>query len=315
MEANTNKENMIHEILGHSKKITEALYRITELFPDKEPLKWTLRNESVQVFGLFASLDTAPNPKKIIYVEKISSKISRINHLLEIASLSSFTININFEILKREYEKISALLNDNKVSYFEADEIYTLEESFQKKLIGHNGQGEFREEENLNSNNSFKKTDKEKKEANKESDNNNSKLESFESNEIKENTGLDSVKNEEGEKERKNNEGDKINLNNLGQNDNGHYSDNGQDKTEKELKNGALSITERSKKILNIINGKENNEMGINEIFSHFKGISKKTIQRELGKLVREGCLEMEGVKRWRIYKITGEIKVFDKEI
>ncbi len=81
-------------------KLTEALYRVTELFPDKEPLKWQLRNNSVEILDFFISIEN----KEIFNPGNIFDLFRKINRLLELASSSNaFISNINFEILRREY--------------------------------------------------------------------------------------------------------------------------------------------------------------------------------------------------------------------
>jgi hypothetical protein len=85
-------------------KITEALYRVTDLLPDKEPLKWVLRNNAIEIFD---SLEA----EKL----DISSLISRICRFLELAfSSTAFVSTINFEILRREYLVLADLIEKKR---------------------------------------------------------------------------------------------------------------------------------------------------------------------------------------------------------
>lgn len=251
--AGVNKETGIKEILFHSKKITEALYRVTELFPNKEPLKWILRNESVKILELIVSLEISSPEKKILYFDKISGIINKIIHLLDIAALNSYIANINLGVIKREYEKIDNFILNNRSLYFEIPEISALKiDAFPANLIG---------QDNGQINNGA-----------------NSSMSVMSDIDIKqkENAGSEITYKINNGKE----------FNKTGENTN------------------RSEFSERAKKILSVINAKEARAMAINEVFKHFNNISKKTVQRELGKLVQNGFLKMEGEKRWRIYSI-----------
>ncbi len=81
-------------------KLTEALYRVTELFPDKEPLKWQLRNNAVEILDFLLSIEN----KEVFNTGNIFDLFRKMNYLLQLASSSSaFISNINFEVLRREY--------------------------------------------------------------------------------------------------------------------------------------------------------------------------------------------------------------------
>lgn len=277
MDGNVDKESLIKETVKHSKKITEAVYRITELFPEKEPLKWLLRNESVEIFKLFLGLNNARLDKRIKYFDRITGRINKIIGFLEIAASNSFVANINFGILKREYEKINSFIINNKIIYFPEPEIFELklEEALLPNFIGHNGQN-FKEEKSITI---------------KESD-----LFSFigASNDFSKEKNVIKNENNDIEIESERNENTAIhNLNTFPRADKKLHL------TKKET-----VFSSRENKILDIIKSKENRTIKINEVFSCFSGISKKTIQRDLSKLVKSGALKMGGVKRWRTYKL-----------
>lgn len=214
-----NNEILLKQIPKHCQKITEALYKVTDVFFDKEPLKWILRNEAVEILKVFVSTDTAPPQKRAVYFDEASEKINQITRLIEVASQNSYIVSANFNVIKTEYEKLNDFIK-NELVYFEISEISDLKATAENSnSIGHNGQL--------------------------------------------------------------------------------LIEHNGQESKEVSIKN----LTERASKILEIINSKTDKRIGVQEVFSRFKGISKKTIQRELQNLVREGHLKMEGEKRWRVYR------------
>lgn len=87
-------------------KITEALYRTTDLFSDTEPLKWSLRQTALDI------LNAAPQD-----LPKFESLVKSLFLKLELASSGTFISKMNFDVLKREYTKLLSDLVLYKESY------------------------------------------------------------------------------------------------------------------------------------------------------------------------------------------------------
>jgi len=87
-------------------KITEALYRTTELFSDAEPLKWSLRQTALEI------LNAAPQD-----LPKFEALIKNLFLKLELASSGTFISKMNFDVLKREYTKLLSDIVSYKESY------------------------------------------------------------------------------------------------------------------------------------------------------------------------------------------------------
>jgi len=95
-------------------KLTLALYRVTALFPKREPLKFLLRQKALKVFsslsiskgsaGLLSPEEKASILKKdIIYLDSIKS-------LFELAKSQDWIDSRNFSTLEREYGKLEQVL-------------------------------------------------------------------------------------------------------------------------------------------------------------------------------------------------------------
>jgi len=100
------KENLPAEefLCDRAQKITEALYRVTDLFSDKEPLKWQLRNSAIELFDFLMVAEE----KELIGAENIFYSTRKMNRLLQLAySSGAFVSSINFEVLRREYLSLS----------------------------------------------------------------------------------------------------------------------------------------------------------------------------------------------------------------
>lgn len=85
-------------------RINEALYRVTDLLPDQEPVKWMARKKAMEALTLFVedspALFLALRMKKR---EEFAATIYHLLDLLEFASHNTFISQINFDVLSREY--------------------------------------------------------------------------------------------------------------------------------------------------------------------------------------------------------------------
>ncbi|MDP3052019.1 MAG: hypothetical protein Q8N42_00765 [bacterium] len=130
------------------KKITEALYRVTELYSDKEPLKWQMRTTGLELFNFL----TSNEEKEIFDANKIFDLIRQLNRLLQLAySSSTFVSSINFEILRREYlslsDSIATQMEKRKQEFLSLENLLPISigqtaDSNGQQLLdnGHNGQ-------------------------------------------------------------------------------------------------------------------------------------------------------------------------------
>lgn len=85
-------------------RITEALYRVTDLMPDQEPLKWSLRRRAIVLINFFLGHGSDRVFKDSLQKrERAFSALSELLGMLDVASSNTFISRINFEVLSREY--------------------------------------------------------------------------------------------------------------------------------------------------------------------------------------------------------------------
>jgi len=94
------------------RRITEALYRVSELLPDAEPLRWSLRREALQLFEDFAVFAMSPKSTRHRAVKDAESRIGRVLALIELAAAGSYLSELNFAVLKREYEAFGRVIGE-----------------------------------------------------------------------------------------------------------------------------------------------------------------------------------------------------------
>ena len=104
----TDKDKIITDRV---KKLTEALYRVTDLYSEREPLKWTLREASLDIYNNLMSIMSDKNFRNFVDITKA---ISNIIHTLELASLGGFISDVNFGILRREYSNLKLMIDSQK---------------------------------------------------------------------------------------------------------------------------------------------------------------------------------------------------------
>jgi len=106
----------IKDIYGHImdrvQKLTSALYRVTDLLSDKEPLKWTLRDSAVGLHNALVSVKFIKDKNDAL--QESLDRAHQIIKSLELVSAGTCVSNLNFEILKREYLYIKNLLEGKK---------------------------------------------------------------------------------------------------------------------------------------------------------------------------------------------------------
>ena len=82
-------------------KLTAALYRVTDLLSDKEPLKWTLRDKALNLYDDLVSVKNVKDKDSLL--DNSLKNFAQIIKSLELVSAGVCVSNLNFEILKREY--------------------------------------------------------------------------------------------------------------------------------------------------------------------------------------------------------------------
>jgi hypothetical protein len=94
-------------------RITAAVYRVSDLLPDKEPLKWQIREKAVFILSNFISFKTQKDIQKIAYLEQTGVLIEELLVLLSLLFNNEgiySTTGVNFSVLAEEYRIIKKSL-------------------------------------------------------------------------------------------------------------------------------------------------------------------------------------------------------------
>src|SRR3989338_2359595 len=90
-----------------TERIVAALYVITGLFPDAEPLKWSIRECGTLFIKHTLSFKERATVHSKEFPSDTLSEMARLLSLLDLAHIADLLSPMNFSVVKRELETIS----------------------------------------------------------------------------------------------------------------------------------------------------------------------------------------------------------------
>jgi hypothetical protein len=90
-------------VFKKTEKLVSAVYIVTGLFSDNEPIKWSLRKRSSDLMSFIFSYKDSKDQNKNDFVFHSKTKILEIVSLMEICFNSGLISEMNFNILKQEF--------------------------------------------------------------------------------------------------------------------------------------------------------------------------------------------------------------------
>lgn len=118
-------------IFKKTEKITAALYLVSGLLKDDEPLKWELRDRGMDLLSSsFTASSSLPGDKNVVIQSLFTAALETIS-LLNVAKISNLISAMNHLILVREIDQVVTLMRDRLAQNAE-NAGYVLSESFFK---------------------------------------------------------------------------------------------------------------------------------------------------------------------------------------
>lgn len=260
-----NKDKKIFYLYQKVKKLSAALYLITSLFDEAEPLRIAIRSLSTELLSINAKLYSTPEFKRKEISEKLESVILEAISLLEVGALNGLVSNMNLDVLKREFHDLVVKYHDSNNDgemhsvalepFFLPDE--TVIQSDDKPL---------------------KKDDK------------------YLSENVPYNTSRKSTENIVFY-----NKPTEVKISQQNVVD----AEISEIKTEKLKDFGSVAVKKNRRQSLIIGLLKRKKEIMIKDVVGIITDCSEKTIQRELSLLVDSGLLKKEGERRWTRYSLA----------
>ncbi len=137
-------EDYLLYIFKKTEKITSAVYLVSGLLKDDEPLKWELRDKGMDLISSsFGAASSIPGDKNAVIQSLFTAALETLS-LLNVAKISNLISDMNHKLLVREIDQIVAMLRD-KLAQNAENAGYILSESFFKTpdlyTTGFRGQG------------------------------------------------------------------------------------------------------------------------------------------------------------------------------
>ncbi len=133
-----------------TEKIVSAIYLVTSLIKDSEPLKWELRELSTSLMSLITTLNSSePVDKNVVFQNYFSTTI-QIIEFLRIANKSRYISDMNYSILSKEIEFLLDFLKEQSKAashtagyilsdtFFETEHISNIQKVISKNITNIN---------------------------------------------------------------------------------------------------------------------------------------------------------------------------------
>lgn len=100
-------------VLAYKKteKLASAVYMVTGLFSENEPVKWTLRKKVGELLSFILTYKDTPEAGRADFLYTTKTKALELVSLLEISLRGGLMSQMNFSILKQEFLNLVSILN------------------------------------------------------------------------------------------------------------------------------------------------------------------------------------------------------------
>ncbi len=270
-----------------TERIVVALYVVTGLFSDSEPLRWSIRESCTEVLRYTLSFREGQGGGS---KERLSDALVAMAHLMslvDIAYVSDLLSPMNFSMIKKELDALHSIIDGKG----RGGNAFSYHSFFDEHFFGIPKE-------------LFSEVQKEKSagvpisELVRSSDSEHKRIDTL--------SAFEKFKHEQKDTHK----GHLSAHRGVLYERNGSHARQGQgdgivsDRPDSQVSSGQVK-DERTKQILSIL--KTKNVAMIKDFSSVINGCSEKTIQRLLIELVQNGVLKREGDRRWSRYSISGK--------
>ena len=94
-----------------TEKLASAVYMVTNLFSENEPIKWMLRKKSGELMSFILNYKDVSESNYADFVNSVKTRVLDLVSLLEISLKGGLISTMNFSILNREFLNLVETLN------------------------------------------------------------------------------------------------------------------------------------------------------------------------------------------------------------
>jgi hypothetical protein len=102
-------------IFKKTEKLASAVYMVTNLFSDNEPMKWSLRKKVSELLSYIITYKDIRQSDTPNFNNNTKTRVSEVVSFLEVAMLSGLVSQMNFSILKQEFYNLIEQFNNNNL--------------------------------------------------------------------------------------------------------------------------------------------------------------------------------------------------------
>ncbi len=107
-------------IYKKSERLCAAIYLISDILNDEEPLKWELRKEALTVIQIIALMMSGiSHVERMSHIKGVSMSLMKVLSLIQVAHIASMLSEMNYDVLRKELEemlkKLSQLSESSQV--------------------------------------------------------------------------------------------------------------------------------------------------------------------------------------------------------
>jgi DNA-binding HxlR family transcriptional regulator len=90
-------------IVRKAEKLTTALYMVSDIVADREPIKWKMRETSVELLSDITLSGTSSSSERLSYLRGVVKKIEKMVSFLDIAMITRMVSSMNANLIRKEY--------------------------------------------------------------------------------------------------------------------------------------------------------------------------------------------------------------------
>ena len=124
------KDEVFVFVYKKTEKLATALYVVTNLFGESEPMKWALRKKVGELLSFMLGYKDTSSAEYDTFINSIQTRVLEIVSLLEISSRSGLVSPMNFSILKNEFSTLLSHLNNSSKTQTTESTYTTLSKTF-----------------------------------------------------------------------------------------------------------------------------------------------------------------------------------------
>jgi len=115
-----NKDESFVFVYKKTEKLATAMYMITNLFSDSEPIKWSLRKKVSELLSFIVGYKNILPAQMSDFSNEARTRVLEIVSLFEISYRSGLVSPMNFSILKEEFSLLVDAIDTTRSTYSES---------------------------------------------------------------------------------------------------------------------------------------------------------------------------------------------------